>query len=296
MTGISLKSRPRPAIAFIPGTGLIGYLLLVFIIVLSASGSAYSASERLTAEKIETYLADGEMSFRKGMELDLSDPDGAKDYYHKAILNFELIMREGEVRNGRLFYNTGNAWFRLGDLGKAILYYKRAGLYRPNDENLRQNLEYARSRRVNRVEATEREKVFKTLFFLHYDISSRARLTIFLVSFALIWLSATLRLFLRRSWVRTMIVAFSIISIVFLVSLGVEKIGRSRRPAGVIISSEVTARKGDAETYQKSFTEPLYSGTEFRLLEKRTDWWYIELEDGVRCWIPSGAGEMVIYW
>ncbi|MBN2183989.1 MAG: tetratricopeptide repeat protein [Candidatus Krumholzibacteriota bacterium] len=266
------------------------------LLLLPAVPAAAYAGGSLSAEEIGSYMREGEEAFRKGMELDVSDPAGARDHYNKAILNFELVIREGGVRNGRLFYNTGNAWFRLGDLGKAILYYKRAGLYRPNDENLRQNLEYARSRRINRVEATEKEKVFKTLFFLHYDISSRVRLIIFMISFAMIWIAATLRLFFDRSWVRTFIIFFVSVSAIFMISLGVEKISRSRRPAGVIVSSEVTARKGDAGTYQQSFTEPLYSGTEFILLENRTDWLYIELEDGARCWIPSGAGELVIDW
>ncbi len=279
-------------------TGKNGSLIVLFSIVLIVqvlSGSV-SAEERLSSKEIRSYMKEGEDSFRKGMELDASDPSSARDHYQKAILNFELVIREGGVRNGKLFYNTGNAWFRLGDLGRAILYYKRAELYRPNDENLRQNLEYARSRRINRVESTEKEKVFKTLFFLHYDISSRVRLIIFLASFSLIWLMSTLRLFLDRGWVRALIIGFVAVSAVFLVSLTVEKVGRSRTPSGVIVSSEVIARKGDAETYQKSFTEPLYSGTEFRLLEDRADWSYIELEDGARCWIPSGAGELVIDW
>ncbi len=73
-----------------------------------------------------------------------------------------------------------------------------------------------------------------------------------------------------------------------------EKVSMTRDPAGVVIAPEVTARKGDGETYQPSFTAPLYSGTEFDLLEQRPDWWYIELEDGARCWIPSWGGELVL--
>ena len=294
MTGGGFRSKKRSAGSFAACPG--GILFVGILLLLISLPAAASAADRLARDEIESYMKEGEESFRRGMQLDLSDPAGARDHYHKAILNFELIIREGGVRNGRLFYNTGNAWFRLGDLGKAILYYKRAGLYRPNDENLRQNLEFARSMRVNRVETTEKEKVFKTLFFLHYDISSRVRLIIFMISFVMIWGAATLKLFLDRRWVRTIIILFASVSVIFLISLSVEKIGRSRKPAGVIVSSEVTARKGDAETYQQSFTEPLYSGTEFRLLEDRTDWLYIELEDGVRCWIPSGAGELVIGW
>jgi len=245
---------------------------------------------------LDEYLDRGEEAFRMGMELDISDPDAAKDYYRRAILNFEHISEEAGVQNGKLYYNIGNAWFRMDDLGRAILNYKRAVLFSPNDQNLAQNLEFARSRRVSRVETPEREKVFKTLFFIHYDIPSRIRLAIFIMSFALAWISAGIWLFVRRGYMKIMIVVFSIVSVIFIVSLSIEMVGRANRPEGVVIAEEVIARKGDAETYQQSFTEPLGSGTEFRLLEKRTDWYHVELEDGARCWIPAGAGEIVINW
>lgn len=277
----------------------VGKCLLPAVIVFLSAVLATPAdvlAEDINTDEAEFYLQQGEESFRAGMELDSTDPEAARDHYLKAILNFERIIREGKIRNGRLYYNTGNAWFRLGDLGKAIVNYKRARLYRPNDRNIRQNLEFARSRRINRVDITERERVFKTLFFLHYDISSRIRLMIFIISSLMIWATATMWLFVRKSRVRALFVIFVIVSSIFLTSLTVEIVGRAHKPAGVIVSGEVTARKGDAETYQQSFTEPLYSGTEFRVLEKRTDWWYIELEDGARCWIPSGAGNLVIDW
>lgn len=242
------------------------------------------------------YLEQGEEAFRMGVELDSSDPEAARDYYRKAILNFEHISRDIGVRNGKLYYNIGNAYFRLGDLGRAILNYRRSAIFSANDQNLRQNLEYARSRRINRVEITEREKVFKTLFFLHYDIPARHRVVLLLVSFALSWAAACVLLYYRRGWVKTVLIVFAAFSIVFVASLTVESAAAGHRPAGVVTAEEVTARKGDAVTYQPSFTDPLYAGTEFGIIEKRTDWWQIELEDGARCWIPSAAGEEVIVW
>lgn len=271
------------------GPGLLAAgLCLVFAILLPADIHAL-ADEGEAA----LYLQKGEASFRRGMQLDSTDPENARVHYTEAIINFEHIVNEFGIRNGKLYYNIGNAYFRLEDLGRAILNYRRALLYQPNDQNLAQNLEYARSRRVNRVEPTEKDRIFKTLFFLHYDIPSRIRLDVLVVSFCMIWVFSTMFIFLRKGWLRAMIVIASVLSVLFLTSLIVEKAGRRHKPAGVIISSEVTARKGDADTYQPSFTDPLYSGTEFRVLEKRTKWWHIELEDGARCWIPSSAGELV---
>ena len=54
-----------------------------------------------------------------------------------------------------------------------------------------------------------------------------------------------------------------------------------------------SARKGDADTYEAAFTEPLHAGTEFVLVEDRGDWVQAELSDGRRCWLPARAVGLV---
>ena len=67
---------------------------------------------------------------------------------------------------------------------------------------------------------------------------------------------------------------------------------RKTRP-GVIVTHEAVARKGNSETYEPSFKDPIHSGTDFTLLEDRGNWYHIELPDSRRCWIPSKDVEMV---
>ncbi len=263
-------------------------LLLCFIPVERASSSELSETE------LGRHLSLAEEAFRQGVALDQTDPRAARDEYERALLHYERIEREDGVRNGRLYYNIANTYFRLGDLGRAILNYKRAALYIPRDENLDQNLEYARSRRTDRIELEESERIFKTLFFLHYDVPSRIRLAIFAVAFAVVWALAALVLFIRWSVLRTLLVVASLVCGLFLLSIVVEAVQAARNPEGVITAREVMARKGDADTYQPSFTEPLHAGTEFTALERRPGWIHIELGNGSRGWIPQSAGELVI--
>ncbi len=266
-------------------------LALFAAMTLFFAGAA--AQEISSPSLVEEHLADAEEAFGRAIELDTTDPEAAGDYYRKAILHYEWLVASG-VRNGKLYYNIGNAWFRLDDMGRAILNYRRSTLYNPADPNLEQNIQFARSRRVNRIEAQQRDRVFKTLFFIHYDVPTRIRFGIFLGAFVLLWCAAIAAVFYRRGWVRTLIISLAVVCVIFLISLISEKVSMTRNPAGVVIAPEVTARKGAGETYQPSFTAPLYSGTEFDLLEQRPDWWYIELEDGARSWIPSWGGELVL--
>jgi tetratricopeptide (TPR) repeat protein len=251
-------------------------------------------AEKLPQEELARHLESAEQAFHRGVELEETSPEQAREQYGSALLHYERLVRDDGVRNGRLYYNIGNVHFRLGDIGLAILNYERAVLYMPRDENVRANLEYARSRRIDRVELEESERIFKTLFFLHYDVPLRIKLAIFTVLFAFIWIFASFRLFLDLAALRTLIIIPAVVSGLFLASIVVESVDAARNPEGVVTAREVVARKGDAETYQPTFTEPLHSGTEFVLLEERSGWFHIELEDGSRCWIPAQAGERVI--
>jgi hypothetical protein len=58
---------------------------------------------------------------------------------------------------------------------------------------------------------------------------------------------------------------------------------------GVVIGADVVARKGNAESYEPAFTEPLADRTEFRVLERRAPWIHIQLAGGQRGWIPAAA-------
>ena len=60
-----------------------------------------------------------------------------------------------------------------------------------------------------------------------------------------------------------------------------------------VMDTSVVARKGNSASYEPSFTEPLHAGTEFNILEERSDWVHVELMDGHRSWLPNMAIERV---
>lgn len=246
-----------------------------------------------TAEVMELYRQAREM-FRQANELATSDPDQAEQLYRNSAMRFEKIVRQGGIRNGEIFYNIGNAYFKISDIGRAILNYKRAALFIPNDLNLRQNLQFAKARRIDRIEEPQRMQVLKILFFWHYDLSSHTRMILFTVFFILFWVFAGFRLFFSKSFLNWLILFLAGFSFLFLGSLAIDTIYHYNREPGVIINHEVIARKGDSISYESSFKEPLHPGTEFTLIEKRGSWYYIELPDFRRCWVPEADVELVM--
>lgn len=243
------------------------------------------------SEKLELFN-EANSFFSRANELARTDPTAAEDFYQKSLLRYVRLAKAG-IRNGKLYYNIGNVYFRLDDIGRAILNYRRAQRFMPNDPNLKQNLDYVTSQRQDRIEEKQKEKVLKTLFFWHYDIPAYARAVLFGVSYVLFWSFLTVRLFAARPWTRWGTGVCLLVFLLFLGSLLVDHYTRSTNRPGVIVASEVTARKGDGETYQPSFENPLHAGTDFNLVEERGKWLYIELQDGRRTWVPLKSAEFV---
>jgi len=250
------------------------------------------AEAALSEAEIHDLFSQGKTLFRQANSKVSTDPQAAKKLYKRAALRFERLIAEGGIENGKLYYNIGNAYFRMGDLGAAILNYRRAARYIPNDPNLKQNLGYARSRRTDKIEETQQAKVFKTLLFWHYDFSPNIRALIFAIFYGFFWAAALIHLFIRRV-PRWMFAGAAIIAVMFFSSLCWETVARIRSPGGVILSDEVIARKGDGATYQPSFKTPLHEGTEFIMVEKRGGWYQIELSNDRRCWIPENSAELI---
>lgn len=250
-------------------------------------------AQALDAAESQTLLMEANARFREANELAARDPAGAREIYGESILRFERILREGGVRNGRLYYNLANAYFLGGDIGRAMLNYRRAELYIPNDPNLQQNLTYVRNQRKDRIEEQQRTKVLKTVFFWHYDLAAKTRVALFAAFFIALWVFASARLFMQRPILNWAIGLCVILSALLFGSLTVQAIAQTNDASGIILAENTTARKGNGETYQPSFEEPLHAGTEFTLLEDRSGWYHIELHDGRRCWIPERAVELV---
>jgi len=268
-------------------------LLLLPAILWPGTGSRAIGQELAIPEKQELF-SQANLFFRQGNEILAHDPEGGRQLLEKATRRFEQLAHDHGVRNGGLYYNIGNCYFRLGDLGRAILNYRRAALYIPNDANLIQNLDYARSLRLDRIEEKPRTRVLQTLLFRPYDFSGHARLAMLAVCSALFWLALALRLPAGRRLVPRWLPLLPAIPLLILTaSLGYDRFLAESEPAGVILAAETVGRKGDCDTYQPSFKEPLHGGTEFIVLQERSGWLQVELADGRRCWLRAGEVELV---
>lgn len=261
-------------------------LLPVFVFAFIAPAAAQEISDD-TLYKRTTEV------FRRALKIAEEDPKGANALYDEAIAGFEELARRGR-RNGHLYRNLGNAYTLRGDIGRAILSYRRAEVYRPADPMLQASLAAARSQVRIAVEPSRSEGLLSTLLFWHSELAPRQRFAGFLTALAILGASLLLqvckKLPRRLGFIRGLSL---LIALVLLASLIVEEVEDGRRRDGVVIE-EVLGLKGPGRgAYRPSFDEPLAPGVEWTAAEERGDWLRVRLRDGRETWIPRSAGAMV---
>jgi tetratricopeptide (TPR) repeat protein len=264
----------------------------VFLPAVSGIVTASTSSPISNAE-VSRLFHEANRLFGDANKLALTDPGQAASFYEKSLIRYERIIRDGGIRNGKLYYNIGNIYFRKGDIGRAILNYRRAQLFTENDINIQKNLEFARMSRKDKIVEKQETRILKTLFFWHYDLSAKTRLVLFSITFGLLWSFAVVRIYVRKSTFKWAVWICFFLSLMFSASVAIDFYISKTIVHGVIVSEEVTARKGNSISYEKSFKDPLHAGTEFTVLEDRGAWLRVELPDARTCWVPVTEIELV---
>ncbi|AQQ72175.1 hypothetical protein SMSP2_02556 [Limihaloglobus sulfuriphilus] len=267
-------------------------LLSAFLIILFCAGFAAAAdSPETSREEAATLLSRAEDTFRRAAAADGRE---AADLYQRAAVMYEQIINESQISNPGLYYNLGNCYLMSDDIGRAILNYRRAQRLDSSDPQIHKNLQYALSKRVDKIEVRVERRVLSRLLFWHYDFSLRSRFTAAVISYAVLMLLIAARLLFANA--RWTVPAAGLVFVIFICLAGsaaVEHFGIGASRTGVILADSVTARQGNGENYPESFSEPLHEGTEFELLEKRIRWAHIRLFSGDDAWIPISSFELV---
>ena len=265
-------------------------IVLVLILLLAGVWNVCLGGELSEAE-INAQFKEANDLFSRG---NAATGDEAVELYGESILRFERIINAGGVKNAGVYYNLGNAYLLKGDVGRAILNYRRSELLDDFNSDLQKNLAFARSRRVDQVEVATEKKVLQTLFFWHYDFPVKVRFFLACLFFAVGFFVLTAMVwFGRRGAMGAVCVFCGVVVICFVLSVAVESVGKARVKSGVIVSESVIARTGDGRNYPKSFKDPLHAGTEFEVVKRQSGWFNIRLADDSEGWVPAGTAELI---
>lgn len=90
-----------------------------------------------------------------------ADDEYAKGNYQQAIKDYQEILKAGV--SSEIYYNLGNAYYRTDNITQALLAYERALQLSPGDNEIRFNLQYARSKTIDKI-TPETEMFFVTWY------------------------------------------------------------------------------------------------------------------------------------
>lgn len=214
--------------------------------------------------------------------LEVFDQAKTPEQYREAAGLLESLLADG-FRNGALYYNLGNAYFRAGEYGRAIAAYSNAKPYRPRDPYLEANLRQARAVAPGHLSSPPAPWWSHVLFWsgwLSYPEKLYAAFAGFLAAAGLAGAALVFRR-PRAYWLSAVLV---VAAVVLSVDAGITytEVTASRH---AVVTGETVARKGIGETYEPAFDQPLKDGAEFTVLSENGDWIFGHFEGIGDAWL-----------
>ncbi|MDH7599736.1 MAG: hypothetical protein QHH07_08910 [Sedimentisphaerales bacterium] len=263
-----------------------------WLLLLICLGLYRPCPARMTRQQILDLFNQANSTFRAANQE--GSAERQKELYHQAALAYQKIISDGQIRNARLYYNLANAYLLSGDIGRAIVNYRRAEILDRTNPNIQKNLAFARSKRIDQVSPGTQQQVLAVLFFWHFDLPIGTKVWVASCAFGVLYIALTIMVWLGRSALCSSIASIGLIVALAMVgSVLVEQHQLTHRRFGVIIPEQVVARQGDGPGYPEAFKAPLHAGTEFELIEARPGSYHIRLADGSEGWIPEDAAELI---
>jgi len=208
----------------------------------------------------------------------------AQGHFKKAISGYEALVRAGQW-SANVFYDLGNAYFRTGEFGRAILNYERALALERHHAEATANLQIARDEaHALEIQPSWPERYLQFATVNQYSIA--AAVAFWIGAFCLAALIFTRR---RTAAITTLLLVMFLVFFGGILAVWQLERGSKGSALAVVIGKDVQARLATADTANSVLALP--SGSEVKILSTRGDWIYASLPNNLRGWIPAKNAE-----
>ncbi len=203
---------------------------------------------------------------------------------------------EGGYESAALYYNLGNAHFRLGDVARAVLNYERAARLDPADEDVRANLALVNQMLQDRIEPLPRFWMLAVVDWWMALIPRGWLMAAAAACYVALGLAVVLMVLDRsRRWraaLRRAAYAGALGSAVLGGTLLIRETGIGRAEHAVVMAAE--ARVLNAPSDEEGLAVfTLHEGTKVRIDQRAGEWAEIVLADGKVGWLRLGQVEVI---
>jgi len=214
--------------------------------------------------------------------------------YQLAIEEYNKLLLDG-YEGISLYYNLGNAHYRLGKIGFAILYYEKALKLSPNDEDVKHNLALSKLNLKDKVDTLPPFFIFNIWEGLLASFSVTGWTIIVYIFFILVLL-ASIAYFFSRNVTEQRIsfftgVGLTSVLILSIILLTVKMNKEFNVKDGIIVETSVIVKSSPDYSSKDSFQ--VHEGLKVRLEDNVDDWVKIRLDDGKIGWIMQKSMKII---
>ena len=195
--------------------------------------------------------------------------------FSQAAAAYDGLLRSGRV-SPAIYFNAGNAWFKSGQIGRAICSFRRAEELAPRDPDIRANLALVRAQAGSGNAALPGSRWTRWIgrgTLDEWACAASAGLALFFIVLTTRRLSPA---FAKSSGGLT--AGLAVLSLWLLACLGLSIDQRLLEKTAVVIVSEAVARRGPMDISQSAFTA--HDGAELTVVKRDGDW--LEVADAAR--------------
>lgn len=223
-----------------------------------------------------------------------ADDEYAKGNYQQAIKDYQEILKTGV--SSEIYYNLGNAYYRTDNITQALLAYERALQLSPGDNDIRFNLQYARSKTIDKI-TPETEMFFVTWYNSLVNFTSVDRwANTAIVSIVMALLLILVFLYAPQMWARKSGFYGSAVFLLLFAFANLfafqQKHELETKQGAIVIAPTVNVKKTPAASGTDVFV--IHEGTRVDITDRGMKQWRgIKLADGREGWLKTSQIEEI---
>lgn len=214
--------------------------------------------------------------------------------YAEAIEKYEAILNNGK-HSAELYFNLGNANYKLNNIAPSIYYYEKALQLAPNDKEIQNNIAFAKNMTIDAIDVIPEVGLSKivngftrALGFDGWAYVAVVGMLFFVVLYLVYYFSyatVTKRL--------TFVASFAFLGITLITTtLAFHRYELQRKDQPAIVFAEESQVKSEPNLRSEEAFR-LHEGTKVQVLDTLNDWKKIKLTDGKTGWISGNDIRML---
>jgi len=209
--------------------------------------------------------------------------------YQMAIDGYQDILNSG-YESAELYYNLGNAYYKLNNIPESNFFYEKARSISPTDEDILINLSFAQNLRIDKIEKLPITQTQNFKINILNLLSEKGWSVLLIILAWIACVSFVLYLSVNNSGNKRIFFTQFIILMIGLIvvsTINYEKKNLNNEKFAIIYDKEIEVWSEPNKISELKFL--LHEGTKVKQVDTIQDWVNIQLENGTLGWIQSSS-------